>query len=169
MKHALVFSFLTLTFVNGVNAATVRRLSFDDLVAKSESIVEGQVLDSRTYWTSDRRLILTSYTVRVRESMKGKAPETVTVTTVGGKIGNTILHVSGMPVFEAGESAVLFLERSKSYLTVVGVNQGKFTISNGEVSNSVDGLSFPGEGSGKPFKMPLNDFKRQIRLHSIPR
>jgi len=93
MKHALVFSFLTLTFVNGVNAATVRRLSFDDLVAKSESIVEGQVLDSRTYWTSDRRLILTSYTVRVRESMKGIAPffgdlfikpaGTVTVQTVG--------------------------------------------------------------------------------------
>ena len=91
------------------------------------------------------------------------------MTTVGGRVGNTILHVSGMPVFEAGESAVLFLERSKSYLTVVGLNQGKFTISNGEVSNSVEGLSFSGDISGKPFKMPLNEFKRQIKLHSIPR
>ena len=169
MKHAFLFVLLTLAPLNFVHATTVRRLSFDELVAKSESIVEGQILESRSYWTGDRKLILTSYTVQVRENMKGKAAETITVTTVGGKIGNTILHVSGMPVFEPGESAVLFLERSKSYMTVVGLNQGKFTISNGEVSNSVDGLSFSEGTSGKPMRMPLNEFKRQIKLRITSR
>jgi hypothetical protein len=86
------------------------------------------------------------------------------VTTVGGKVGNTILRVSGMPQFQTGENTVLFLERSGAYTTVVGLNQGKFSISNGEVSNTITGLSFPDGNAAKPLKMPVDEFKRQIKL-----
>jgi hypothetical protein len=164
MHRVLTSALLILTFLASAHATTVRRLSFDNLIAKSEAIVTGQVIDSRTYRTPDGKLILTSYTVRVGEQLKGKTPPTVTVTIVGGRIGNTILRVSGMPQFHNGESAVLFLERSGIYTTVVGLNQGKFSISNGEVSNTVTGLSFPDGGSGRPLKMPVDEFKRQIKL-----
>jgi hypothetical protein len=90
---------------------------------------------------------------------------TVTVTTIGGKIGNTVLRVSGMPQFQTGENAILFLERSGAYTTVVGLNQGKFRIANGEVANTVTGLTFPDGNSAKPIKMPVDEFKRQIKLH----
>jgi hypothetical protein len=145
-------------------ATSVRRLSLDDLVTTAHSIVEGDVVGSRTYRSSDGKLILTSYTINVRESLKGSPGSIVTLTTVGGRIGNTILHVAGMPVFQQGEKALLFLERSGAYTTVVGLNQGKFTISNNEVSNSLTGLSFPDRAPAKTVKMPLDEFKRQIQL-----
>jgi hypothetical protein len=164
MKRLLASVCLVLTFLVSAHATTVRRLSFDNLIAKAEAIVTGQVIDSRTYRAPDGKLILTSYTVQVSEQLKGKTPPTVTVTMVGGRIGNTILRVSGMPQFRNGESAVLFLERSGAYTTVVGLNQGKFSISNGEVSNTVTGLTFPDGTPGRALKMPVDEFKRQIKL-----
>jgi len=146
-----------------LHATSVRRLGFDDLVTRAGSIIEGSVIGSQTYRSGDGKLILTSYTIKVQETLKGRAQQTLTITTIGGKIGNTILHVSGMPAFSPGEKAILFLEQSQSYTTVVGLNQGKFAISNNEVSNSVDGLSFPDALPGKPVKMPLDEFKRQIK------
>ena|ERR1041385_4196238 len=164
MKRIFIFAFLLLILLDSAHATTVRRLSFDQLIGKAEIIVAGQVTDSRTYRTSDGKLILTSYTVQVGENIKGKAPATVTVTTVGGKVGNTTLRVSGMPQFQTGENTVLFLERSGGYTTVVGLNQGKFSISKGQVSNTLTGLSFPDGNSANPLKMPVDEFKRQIKL-----
>ena len=165
MQRNLVLSTAVIfTILNSVWATSVRRMSFDDLVKTAHSIVVGDVVGSRTYRSADGKLILTSYSINVQETLKGGAAQTVTVTTIGGRIGDTILHVSGMPVFESGEKAILFLEDSKSYTTVVGLNQGKFSVSNGEVSNSMIGLSFPDGLSNKPIKMPLDEFKRQIQL-----
>jgi len=165
MKYVVFCALLIFALADLGHATTVRRLSFDDLVKKAQVIVSGQVIDSRTYWTSDRKLILTSYTVQVGENIKGKAPATVTVTSVGGRIGNKILHVAGMPQLQTGENAILFLERAGAYTTVVGLNQGKFVVSNGEISNTVNGLSFPDGNAANPIKMPFNEFKRQIKLH----
>ncbi|PYS56139.1 MAG: hypothetical protein DMG13_01270 [Acidobacteria bacterium] len=156
---AVVFALLS-----PLEATTVRRLSLDDLVSKSRSIVIGHVLESRTFWTDDHKLIMTAYTVQVQENIKGNTPQIIVITTIGGQVGNTVLHVAGMPMFENGESAVLFLEQSGAYTTVVGLNQGKFPVSNGEVSNTVSGLSFPDGLATKPMKMSLDEFKRQIQL-----
>jgi len=123
MKRICLSAAFILAFLSPLSATTVQRLSFDDLVAKAQSIVVGQVIDSRTDWNDGHKLILTSYTIQAQESMKSNASPTVTVTTVGGKVGNTILHVSGMPVLEPGENVILFLEQSNSYTTVVGLNQ----------------------------------------------
>ncbi|HLH31740.1 MAG TPA: hypothetical protein VKY31_11095 [Terriglobia bacterium] len=146
-------------------ATSVQRLSFDELVTKSHAIVQGNVVSTSTYRSADGKLIFTSYTIDVQESLKGSPGKTVVLTTIGGRIGNTILHVSGMPVFQPGENAVLFLEQSGEYTTVVGLNQGKFAISsNGEIANSVDGLTFPNGATARPVRMPLNEFKRQVKL-----
>ena len=146
-----------------VFATTVQRLGLEDLVKKAQTIVVGKVTDSRTYWTADRKLILTNYTIQVDENIKGEPARSVEVTAIGGKIGDLELHVSGMVSFVDGENAVVFIERSGAYQTVVGLAQGKFTVTNGEVENSVGGLSFPDGRPGNPLVMPLNNFKNQIR------
>ncbi len=99
-------------------ATTVQRLGLEDLTKKAHDIVVGRVTNSRTYWSSNRKLIFTSYTLQVDESIKGQAARSVEITTIGGKIGDVELHVSGMPSFQAGESAVVFLEQSAGYQTV---------------------------------------------------
>jgi hypothetical protein len=146
-----------------LRATTVQRLTLDDMVSKAETIVIGRVINSQSAWTKDGKLILTQTTLEVQEGLKGTTRKTVTVTTLGGRVGNAVLHVSGMPTFQLDETAVIFLERSSSYLTVLGLSQGKFSIVNGEVSNHLNGLSFEGGAPGVPTRMRLTDFKRQIQ------
>jgi hypothetical protein len=121
MKRICLSAAFILAFLSPLSATTVQRLSFDDLVAKAQSIVVGQVIDSRTYWNDGHKLILTSYTIQAQERMKSNASPTVTVTTVGGKSWEHDSSVSGMPV-EPRENVILFLEEWNSYTSVVGLN-----------------------------------------------
>jgi hypothetical protein len=150
-----------------LRATVVQRLNLDALVSRADSIIIGRVLDSSASWSKDGKLILTHTTVAVQEGLKGSPAKTVTVTTIGGQIGKTILHVSGMPSFEHDETAVIFLEKSGDYSTVLGLNQGKFSVKNGEVSNAINGLTFNEVVAAKAMRMPLDELKRQIqqRLH----
>ena len=161
-RFAISFA-LVLLITSLAQATTVERMDLDDLVSKSDKIVVGKISNSRTYWGGNGKIILTTYTVEVEESIKGQALRTVELTTIGGKIGNLELRVSGMPAFEKGENAVLFIENSGSYSTVVGLSQGKFSVTKGEVSNNVSGLEFSDGRPGANLKMPLDTFKRQIR------
>ena len=155
---------LIFLLITSSNATTVERLGLADLVKKARTIVVGKVAGSRTHWSSDGKLIVTDVTIDVGESLKGTTTSRrIAVTTVGGKIGDLELHVSGMPSFQPGEDAVLFIEQSGTYQVVVGLGQGKFTVTNGEVVNAIGGLAFPDGRPGSPLKMPLQTFKDQIR------
>jgi hypothetical protein len=135
----------------------------EDLVRKAHRIVTGKVRQSRTYWSSNGKLILTDYTIEVDESIKGQAPHLFQVTTIGGKIGERELYVAGMPSFQNDESIVLFTESSGSYEVVLGLAQGKFRVENGEVFNNVGALSFPDGRPGKGLRLPVETFKNQVR------
>jgi hypothetical protein len=158
-----ILPLIFLFFAASAYATTVQRLGLEDLVNKAHTIVAGRVTNSRTYWSSNRKLILTNYTIQVDESIKGKAGRNLEVTTIGGKIGDVELHVAGMPSFKNGENAVVFIEQSAGYQTVLGLSQGKFTVINGEVVNGVADLSFPDGRPGRPTRMPVQSFKDQIR------
>jgi hypothetical protein len=159
-----LFACLMLTFLIAMPsfATTVERLTLDDMVKKAQSIVHGKVRGARTHWSANGKLILTTYTIDVSENIKGQGSKTVELTTIGGRIGDTTLYVSGMPSFQTGEDAVVFVEKSAGFSTVVGLSQGKFAVANGEVSNNVSALSFADGRKGVPLKMRLEDFKREI-------
>src|SRR5207249_7697780 len=142
----LVVVMLVFSLSNPTQATTVERLNLDGLVKKADRIVIGKVRSSRTYWSTNGKLILTNYTIDVQETIKGQAARTVDLTTIGGTIGDLTLHVAGMPVFAKEENAVVFVENTGSYSTVVGLGQGKFTVVNGEVSNNISGLEFADRG-----------------------
>ncbi|HEY2379777.1 MAG TPA: hypothetical protein VGK48_01225 [Terriglobia bacterium] len=155
--------FAILLFTGSLYATTVQRLSLEDLVRRAHTIVAGRVVNSRTYWSTNRRLIYTNYTIQVDETIKGQSSRSIEVTTIGGKIGDVELHVAGMPSFQSGETAVVFVEQSAGFQTVLGLGQGKFTVTNGEVTNSVGDLSFPDGRPGALTRMPVQNFKDQIR------
>src|SRR6476620_1451987 len=95
------FAFCFVLFISTWSrATTVERLGLEDLVKKAGTIVVGKVTGSRTYWSANRKLILTDYTIDVDENIKGQNRRSVSVTTIGGKIGDLELHVSGMPSFQ---------------------------------------------------------------------
>ncbi len=164
MKTRCLLIFVFVFFVTGLlQATTVERLNLDGLVKKAHKIVVGKVRNSRTYWSDNGKLILTSHTIDVEETIKGQRSSTVEVTTIGGKIGNLTLHVAGMPTFAKDESTVVFVENTGAYSTVVGLGQGKFTVADGQVSNSVSDLDFPDGGSSGPTRMPLSTFRSRIK------
>ena len=153
---------LILLLVSGLaQATTVQRLSLEEMTQKAGSIALVRVKGSRTYWQG--KLILTTYTVDVQETLKGVPSRSLEITAVGGVIGPTTLHVAGMPVFRTGEDAVVFVERSGAFSTVVGLSQGKFTVQEGQVANTVTGLSFSDGKEGRPLTMPLTSFKQQLK------
>src|SRR5262245_41632488 len=67
------------------HATTVQRLSLDDLVTKANRIVVGKVNHSRTFWSPNGKLILTTYTIDVQEAVKGRSAPQLELTTVGGQ------------------------------------------------------------------------------------
>jgi hypothetical protein len=144
-------------------ATTVERLTLDGLVKKSDSIIVGRVAESKTFWSKDHKVILTTWRLEVAETIKGQASRSMHVTTIGGTIGNLTLHVAGMPVFEEGEDAVVFVEHLGEFSTVVGLGQGKFAVKNDEVANTPSGLEFSdGRGPGA-LRMRLQSFKNEIK------
>jgi hypothetical protein len=167
LLFGLVFVGVFALLSNVTQATTVERLTLQDLTVRSQSIVQGIVRGSRSYWSPNGKLILTSTTIEVTESIKGQggqAPRTVDITTVGGQIGDTVLRVGGMPSFAPGESTIVFVERSNGYTTVLGLGQGKFTVANGEVANSVSELTFADGAPARISRMSEQVFKSQIRL-----
>jgi len=144
-------------------ATTVERVTIEDLAKKARSIVQGKVRGARTYWSANGKVILTTYTIDVEEAIKGQPGRTVELTTLGGQIGDVTLYVAGMPAFHSGERAIVFVEQSGSYSVVSGLSQGKFTISDTEIANQVEGLTFPDGQQPRALRMPLEDFKKQLR------
>ncbi len=112
----------------------------------------------------------------VSEPLKGSADGFVNVVTVGGTLDGITQTVSGMPVFEPEEEALLFLEPSKNgQWQPLGMSQGKFRILRNrqtgeqEVVHSLSGLELYDPASRslsqqeKPSRAPLKPMVERIR------
>jgi hypothetical protein len=157
-------------------ATTVMKMDLDQLVAHSGRIVVGRCLSVESRWNAKRTLILTYSQFEVERDLKGNSPAVVTVVTIGGKVGDRVQAVAGMPVFSAGHEALLFLENPRQqYWLPVGLEQGYFRIvqnpSTGvrEATRSMRGLEIVSpvgaeaagvSGSGR---IPLDRLVEQIK------
>jgi len=111
------------------SATTLQHVDTRELVRSSAEIVVGHVDDAHSYWNADHSKILTDVTIRVSRSIKGRAPDRLTLTQLGGEVGNVRYTIPGCPVFRPGEEALLFVWRdSNGRAQVNGLAQGKFDI-----------------------------------------
>lgn len=91
-------------------ATTIVMPADEQLIAKTPLIVDGTVLTT-TAVVRDRR-VLTETIVRVARHVKGNAPETITVTEIGGEADGRITKLFGTPEFDENDRVLLFLEPS---------------------------------------------------------
>lgn len=106
-------------------AATLEKLSEEDLIRKSTEIVEGRVISTGALQRGP--VVYTTYRIQVKETLKGAAAGTVDVAVMGGRFGNVVQNFSGSPVLTEGQEYLLFLWTSRSGLTqVIGLSQGLF-------------------------------------------
>lgn len=108
-------------------AATLEKLSWDDLIGKSTVIVRGRVAGSSSAYRGS--VIYTSYRITVSQQLKGAAQSTVQVLVPGGTVAGVRQSVSGAPLLVAGNEYVLFLWTAPSGATfVMGLTQGVFDL-----------------------------------------
>ena len=111
------------------SAVTVARLTFDQLVNQSSTVVLARVVDVRGDFTDDGRGISSGVTVEVLRGIKGSASGTLTFTTPGGQAGRYVNVIPGAPTFARGDVAVFFLSSRGARLPVTtGFTQGIFRV-----------------------------------------
>ena len=115
-------------------ATTLIRQSLDELVANNSTIVVGEVVAVRSYWNQEGTFILSDVTVGVSDTLKGQGPRPeITITLMGGTVGDLTTLIVGGPELVEGRSYVLFLNRedlpgAKAALTVRDLSQGTFDL-----------------------------------------
>ena len=164
---ALVLTFCTMP----LQCATLERLSLDDLIAKSTSIVRGRVTGSSAAFSGP--VIYTHYTIQVEESLKGMSRGAVDVAVPGGVADGLRQTFAGAPVLNPGDEYVFFLYTGKSGVTTVtGLTQGLFALPAGGGSDPAVTRNATRElmldrASGRPVKdqtlvMRLSDLRGRV-------
>ena len=126
---------LALVGAQAAFATSVQKFSLQELTKKSDSIVMARVDDAYSSWDAAHKEIYTFYTLSVLQPVKGnKGGTTVTLRELGGTVDNVMSIVPGMPSFKKGEEVVVFLTQKDAagYPWVMGLQQGKYTVSTGK-------------------------------------
>jgi hypothetical protein len=157
MRHALSLACLALLIGvglwPGVGATAMYRLSLQQLSRGAETIVLGTVTDQMSAWNDLHTAIYTDVRVEVEEAIKGVVGPEVTFRIAGGEVGNIGMRTSTDPTFHIEERVIVFLRAEGSTAQLVGLKQGKFTVSDGTVTQ---------EGQ----VIPVPDFRAAIRATS---
>jgi hypothetical protein len=134
-----------------LGATTLIRQGLDGLVADNATIVVGQVVDYYSYWNDDHTFILTDVRFAPEDVLKGRVTgDELTITVMGGRVGELTTLIVGGPVLEKGSSYVLFLNNESlpgvdGVLTVRDLSQGAF-----DVVVAKDGLRAVSQANGHP-------------------
>ena len=160
-------------------ATTLIRQGLDELVAANQAIVVGEVMDVSSYWNEEHTFILTDVRIALHDVLKGEARgRELTVTVMGGEVGDLTTLIVGGPELVPGNSYVLFLNEEKlpgveRALTVRDHSQGAFEVRMGRdglraISQAIHHPLVPDrrgytEAPGGREGLSLNSMMRSIR------
>ena len=102
--------------------------TFDEKVEHADAIVLGKVVRQESKLDEARGMILTYTTLQIEKTLKGGAPQQVTIVTPGGKVGDLQQTTIGVPTFEEGKDNVVFVRNTKSGPTVLYFDQGAYDV-----------------------------------------
>src|SRR5262249_10541611 len=80
-------------------ASQVVHLDTRELTTVSSDILVGRVQNVQSRWNASHTKIFTDVTVQVTDALKGAGASTVTMTQLGGVVGNLRYEVEGCPAF----------------------------------------------------------------------
>jgi hypothetical protein len=153
-------------------AATLEKLTLEEMIQQSTAIVRGKAVGSSV--SQRGPLIYTHWKIRIVERWKGEAAAEVEVVTPGGAMNGVRQAFSGAPTLVEGTEYVLFLWTGKSKLThVIGLSQGVFDLRQDGAGNPI--LNRPAstevmldaktgrEVNDEPMRMRLSELSSRIR------
>ncbi len=128
-KIPLYFLLLSFTVLSAAQATTIQKFEFQDIVAISELIVEGNVVSISHFAEDD--LIYTRVLIKIDDVLKGLDPgEYIELDFLGGKQDGKSVQIAGQDIPQKGERGFYFIEdlTMKSVNPLVGWSQGHFKI-----------------------------------------
>jgi hypothetical protein len=131
MRMRLAAVLVVTLLLPSVLGAHVAQLSSRELAAASTNVVVAVVEGREVRWNTRHTLLMTDYTLRVEERLRGlpgDTPERLTLTMPGGTLGDLTDEVCTAVQLEPGARYLLFLGSLKrpSLSPVVGARQGAF-------------------------------------------
>ena len=149
LRGVMAFA-IAASVVAPAGATTLIRESLDELVRSNRTIVVGEVVDAHSYWNADGTFILTDVRVAAHDVLKGNVQDReLTVTIMGGRVGETTTLIIGNAELIPGNSYVLFLNEEDlpgaKALTVRSLVQGAFDVKIGK-----DGLRAVSQANAHP-------------------
>jgi hypothetical protein len=147
---------LAMCIVEPLGATTLIRAGLDELVASNETVVLGEVVEAVSHWNENKTFILTDVRIATLQTIKGQAEGELTVTLLGGKVGDLTTLIVGGAELIPGRSYVLFLRPEKlpgarRTLTLPDHCQGAF-----EVISKGGGLRAVSQASRHPLAPDRN-------------
>ena len=121
MKKALVSIILSFTaFLNFSQSCGSLMVPVSLELRSSEAtlIVEGEVINSVSYWDNSHENIYTIHEVSVYQNAKGIINNTVFVETLGGQVGNKMQVTSSAANLKIGYTGVFFLKGSNHSFSI---------------------------------------------------
>lgn len=153
-------------------ASTFLAMSQKELVAQSDAVVLGDVLQINSFWSPSGRIVITEAMVRVEETIAGEAPTVLILKTFGGTVGGFTVNAEGFPEFNVGDRLLLFVQnQADGTVEVTGYRQGQFRVFSDRgiqkavptLESGVRLLNRDGRLAPRPAAVELEAFKSQIR------
>jgi len=121
------------------NAASVRKVSMDEMLQQCQFVFEGNVIALESKENEQKR-IHTYATFEIIDVIKGDYfGETITLSFLGGTVGEVTMAVSAMKLPELGEHGIYFvesLERSQVH-PLYGWSQGHFLVKDNDTGTNL--------------------------------
>ncbi len=153
--------------VGVASASTVVSLSTEDLVGRSELVVEGVVRESRVK-VRGSGAVNTEHRLEVLDVFMGLPPADLWIAVPGGRVGSQEIIISGAPKLRTGDRAFFFLKNLKGRWIVTGLSQGAkpvFRLDDGTLAVDApkDAHVKTGKAAPDSDSIGLEAFRAQVR------
>ncbi|MFQ5654779.1 MAG: hypothetical protein ACE5GW_08615 [Planctomycetota bacterium] len=148
---------------------------------RAERIIHATCTDRQSYFDSRHRLV-TRYTFRIAETLKGRPDPLASFVTPGGELNGLATVIPGLSGHAIGDEVILFLGPAapdQAFCLPVGLDQGIYRVAldpgdgSARVRRSLDALHLAppprGEGLGEQLRenIPLEEFKAAVRARVL--
>lgn len=150
--------------------------NLSELAAEADSVFVGQVTGERVAWLDgEGSVIMTHWTMTVKDLWKGQKIETITISEIGGTIGDITCAVAGAPRYKVGERVVVFAKKDPvGQNRTYGWTQGQFgvfkdALTGDDLVRFINGLDhvvrdfFKKEDMSEAKTVEMVDFKSKVK------
>lgn len=163
-----------LGFPTASSATLVQTFSMSELVRESQDVIRGYVVQIQPLYDTVQKHIYTHTTIEVQEDIRtgSTAKRRIVVRQLGGALHGIETTLSGNAQLGIGEEVVLFARTDGAFHYVVGMAQGKYTVTRTKAGKPLLGRSLAGLRGLKrsaialpqaPDSLSLDELRRQVR------